>query len=97
LQLTSHAESGRLALAADKSRHSLKSDRSSKVGLTGQTLPIFPSGVWELFYLGEDFGESVGEPFEVSLCVTDGERATEHLHEMLGGNQGVDNALNAWV
>ena len=28
----------------------------SFVGLTGQSLPIFLSGVWEPFYVGEEFG-----------------------------------------
>ena len=45
----------------------------------------FHSGGWKLFYLGEDFGESIGEPVEWRTFVNDGERAAEHHHDVLCG------------
>jgi len=55
----------------------------------------FRSGGVEFSYLGEDLDEAFGEPEEPIAGAAVWERATEHLHEMLGGNQGVDEAVEA--
>ena len=43
----------------------------------------------------EDFGEAVGEAVEASVCVPVWEGAAEDHHEVLGGEQGIDEAVEA--
>ena len=45
----------------------------------------------EFSCFGEDFGEAV----EASVCVAVWERAAEDHHEVLGGEQGIDKAVEA--
>ena len=45
----------------------------------------FCSGGLEVLYFGEDLGEAVCEPVEVSACRAVWEGAPEHQHEVLGG------------
>ena len=49
----------------------------------------------EFACFGEDFGEAVGEAVEASVCVAVWERAAEDHHEVLGGEQGIDKAVEA--
>ena len=49
----------------------------------------------EFSCFGEDFGEAVGEAVEASVCVAVCKRAAEDHHEVLGGEQGIDKAVEA--
>src|SRR5580692_1544103 len=55
----------------------------------------FHSGGFEFSYLGEDLDEPVGEPEQTLAGVGVCERTAEHLHEMLGGEQDVDDPVKA--
>ena len=45
----------------------------------------------------KDFGKAVGEAVEASACLVVCERAAQHHHEVLGGEQGIDEAVETWA
>src|SRR5664280_3086775 len=55
----------------------------------------FHSGGVEFSYLGQDLEEALGEAEETIARSTVSERTAEHLHDMLSGSQGVDEAVEA--
>jgi hypothetical protein len=44
---------------------------------------------------GSDFDEAVREPVEITTGSADGERAPEHFQQMLGGEQRIDDPVEA--
>ena len=55
----------------------------------------FHSGGLEFSYLGQDLDEADGESEETIARITVRERTAEHLHDVLSGDQGVDEAIDA--
>ena len=53
----------------------------------------FPLCGFEFAYLGEDLCEPVGEPVKALAVVVVWERAAEHLQRVLGGEEGIDEAV----
>src|ERR1039458_8697498 len=55
----------------------------------------FHSGGAKCSYLGEDLEEALGEPEKTIAGMTVWEATAEHLHEVLSGDYGVDETIEA--
>src|SRR6516162_7859493 len=63
--------------------------------LSGQCLPIFRLGGFQFSCFAEDLGEAVCEAIEGCALLAVLQGATDDLHVMLSGKQGVDEAIEA--
>jgi hypothetical protein len=57
----------------------------------------FHSGGGEFSYFGEELDESFGEPEKPIAITTVGQGSAEHLHGMLSGEHGVDEAVESFT
>ena len=55
----------------------------------------FHSGDVELSYVGEDFGEAIGEAVELLFSIAALERAAELFHDMLSSDEGIAEGMGA--
>ena len=70
----------------------------SQLSTSGHKRPIgahFHSGGAKFSYLSQDLEESLGEPEETIARKTVWETTAEHLHDVLNGDQGVDETIEA--
>ena len=63
--------------------------------ITGQSLPIFIQLVLSLRISARILVSRLASLIEAIARMTVWKRAAEHLHDMLGGEQGVDEAIEA--